>query len=93
MNYIASKMGLIGNSIFSSEKSTNKYLMRKCFMENGDPSPKSIRVNSKKDPKIKNVDSRSLKQIIDSLEIRLVNNFDKIYNDLFNKQNEEVVKE
>ena len=42
VNYVASKMGLTGNSIESAEKSTNKHLMRLCFEKNRDPSPKSI---------------------------------------------------
>ena len=45
VNYIADKMGLVGNSMISTMKSTNKYLMRIAFEENGDPSPKSILVN------------------------------------------------
>lgn len=45
VNYVASNMGLYGNSIESSNKSTNKHLMRLAFEERGDPSPKSIKVN------------------------------------------------
>ena len=45
VNYVAEKMGLFGNSIESTELSTNKYLMRKRFEECGDPTPKSIVVN------------------------------------------------
>lgn len=40
VNYVAEKMGLIGNPDNYSEITTNKYLMRQCFMENGVPSPK-----------------------------------------------------
>lgn len=43
-NYVAAKMRLVGNSWDCTLKSTNKHLMRKCFKEYGDPSPKSIRV-------------------------------------------------
>lgn len=46
VGYVAEHMGLIGNSMDSISKSTNKHLMRKCFEENGDPSPKSIQVYS-----------------------------------------------
>ncbi len=46
VNYVANHMGLIGNSEECTLKSTNKRLMRKCFEENGDPSPKSICVES-----------------------------------------------
>ncbi len=49
VGYVANKMGLVGNSMETVEKSTNKHLMRKCFEENGDPSPKSIQVTSVKD--------------------------------------------
>ncbi len=46
VNYIASKLGLVGNSLHSTSISTNKYLMRKAFFDNGDPSPRSILVSS-----------------------------------------------
>lgn len=49
VNYVADKMGLIGNSMSCVEVSTNKHLMRQCFEKNGDPSPKSIQVKSIKD--------------------------------------------
>lgn len=41
VNYVAQNLGLNSNSIECTNKSTNKHLMRKCFEENGDPSPKS----------------------------------------------------
>ncbi len=40
VNYIAEKLGLTCNGIESSLISSNKFLMRKAFEENGDPSPK-----------------------------------------------------
>ena len=40
VNYVAEKMGLIGNADKYSETVTNKYLMRRCFMEHGVPSPR-----------------------------------------------------
>lgn len=40
INYVASRMGLISNPDEYSQVTTNKYLMRTCFMENGVPSPK-----------------------------------------------------
>lgn len=43
VNYIAEKMGLTGNGIKSSQVATDKYLMRKAFMEKGDPSPQFYR--------------------------------------------------
>ena len=46
VNYVASGMGLTGNTLECTEVSTNKHAMRKCFEENGDPSPKSIYVES-----------------------------------------------
>lgn len=49
VNYVANAMGLIGNSLDATEKSTNKNLMRKCFSENGDPSPLSVLVDSAED--------------------------------------------
>lgn len=40
VNYVASRMGLRSNPVDYSEVTTNKYLMRRCFMDNGVPSPK-----------------------------------------------------
>lgn len=40
INYVASRMGLISNPDEYSETTTNKYQMRRCFMENGVLSPK-----------------------------------------------------
>lgn len=40
VNYVAEKMGLVGNPDKYSETATNKYLMRQCFMNNNVPSPK-----------------------------------------------------
>ena len=42
VNYVADKLGLPGNSMECTLKSTNKHLMRKAFEEGGDPSPRSI---------------------------------------------------
>ncbi|MBO5372861.1 MAG: ATP-grasp domain-containing protein [Lachnospiraceae bacterium] len=43
VNYVAEKLGLTGNGIESSLVATNKYLMRKAFAKNSDPSPKFYR--------------------------------------------------
>lgn len=40
INYVASRMGLISNPYEYSDTTTNKYQMRRCFMENNVPSPK-----------------------------------------------------
>lgn len=40
VNYVAEQMGLIGNPDKYSERATNKYLMRQCFIEHNVPSPK-----------------------------------------------------
>lgn len=40
INYVASRMGLISNPDEYSATTTNKYLMRQCFMEHNVPSPK-----------------------------------------------------
>lgn len=40
VNYVAEKMGLVGNPDEFSKTATNKYLMRRCFMEHNVPSPK-----------------------------------------------------
>lgn len=39
VNYVANKLGLISNPDGYSAITTNKFLMRKCFAENGIPSP------------------------------------------------------
>lgn len=45
VNYVASRMGLVCNSDDYSAIRTNKYLMRRCFNENGIPSPKFTLAN------------------------------------------------
>lgn len=40
VNYVAERMGLIGNPDNYSKVTTNKYLMRECFAKNDIPSPK-----------------------------------------------------
>lgn len=49
VNYVADKMGLVGNSMSCTLKSTNKHLMREAFQKNGDPSPRSFLVSSVED--------------------------------------------
>ncbi len=44
--YVANGIGLPGNSPESIEAASNKHVMRECFERNGDPSPKSILVQS-----------------------------------------------
>ena len=39
INYVASRLGLISNPIEFTETTTNKYLMRQCFLANNIPSP------------------------------------------------------
>lgn len=51
VNYVAARMGLIGNSLDCTRKSTNKHLMRLAFEQNGDPSPKSLLVEGTDDLK------------------------------------------
>ena len=53
INYVASKLGLISNSDDYSQVTTNKYMMRQCFMENNVPSPKFTLVDSKNQYQIK----------------------------------------
>ena len=49
VNYVGNALGLTCNTMESTEKSTNKHLMRRAFEENGDPSPKSILVDADTD--------------------------------------------
>lgn len=46
VNYVASRMGLISNPYDFSNVTTNKYLMRRCFIDKGVPSPKFVLVDS-----------------------------------------------
>lgn len=46
VNYVAEKLGLIGNSEYCALVSTNKEQMRECFRKNGDPSPKSMEIDT-----------------------------------------------
>lgn len=56
VNYVSENLGLIGNSIASTGKCTNKFLMREAFYTNNDPSPKSILVDKKTDLTSLNLD-------------------------------------
>lgn len=47
VNYVASRMELISNPDEYSQITTNKYMMRKCFIENGVPSPRFTIADSK----------------------------------------------
>lgn len=49
VNYVAAALGLPGNSEECTKISTNKHLMRCTFERCGDPTPKSLCVNSKED--------------------------------------------
>ena len=49
VNYVAEKLGMPGNSMEATLRSTNKHLMRRAFEENADPSPASIAVNEDTD--------------------------------------------
>lgn len=49
VNFVADKLGLPGNGRDCTLKSTNKRLMRKTFEEYGDPSPRSVLVESVSD--------------------------------------------
>lgn len=42
VNFVAEHLGLVGNGMESAEIATNKYLMRKAFAKNADPSPKYL---------------------------------------------------
>lgn len=49
VNYVADSLGLVGNSLEATYKSTNKHAMRLAFESNGDPSPKSYLVDEMTD--------------------------------------------
>ena len=45
VNYIADKLNLVGNSLICTNKSTNKYEMRKAFVENQIPTIKFQKIS------------------------------------------------
>lgn len=49
VSYVAEQLGLPGNSVQATAKSTNKHLMRLAFEANGDPSPASFLVDETTD--------------------------------------------
>ena len=49
VNYVASELGLPGNSMECTRRSTNKHLMREAFQAGGDPSPQSMEVDEQTD--------------------------------------------
>ncbi|MCR5302030.1 MAG: ATP-grasp domain-containing protein [Lachnospiraceae bacterium] len=49
VNYVADALGLVGNSPGSVLLSTNKYMMRKSFEKNGDPSLRFAHVTSSRE--------------------------------------------
>lgn len=49
VNYVASNLNLIGNSLSCTERSTDKFEMYKCFSENRDLVPKTILVTDDSD--------------------------------------------
>lgn len=51
VNYVAAGLGLTGNSLQCTEKSTNKHKMRQAFAAAGDPSPKSVLISPTTDVK------------------------------------------
>lgn len=56
VNYVAENLGLTGNGMESALISTNKYLMRKAFERNGDPSPRNYRSDEINDEVIKGLE-------------------------------------
>ena len=49
VNTVAQRLGLPGNTLDCTARSTNKHLMRLTFEEHGDPSPKSVQVDGSTD--------------------------------------------
>ncbi len=49
VNYVADRLGLPGNSLRSTEMSTNKHRMREAFFRRGDPCPRSFLVGKDAD--------------------------------------------
>ena len=49
VNYVVEQLGLTGNTMDATQKSTNKHAMRKAFEAAGDPSPKSLLVDQNTD--------------------------------------------
>ncbi len=82
VSYVAEKLNLIGNGMESAKISTNKYLMRKAFEANKDPSPRYCRSDEMTDEMLQNMHlplivkpvdrsgSRGVTKITDRSEIR-----------------------
>lgn len=81
VNYVASRMGLISNPDDYSVITTNKYLMRQCFIENEVPSPKFTLVDDKRNYQIKGFEfplivkptdrsgSRGVEKVLDPVQL------------------------
>ena len=73
VNYVANKMGLNANSMHSTSISTNKHLMREAFKKHGDPSPRSILVDSNTDFDSLNISFPAIVKPIDRSGSRGIN--------------------
>lgn len=82
VNYVASKMGLISNPNEYTATTTNKFLMRNCFIKNNVPSPIFFKVASTDDiVKIKDVNYPLIVKPTDrsgSRGVEKVNNEDEL---------------
>jgi len=81
VNYIASKLGLIGNSIQSSNVSTNKYEMRKALKAKGLPCPAFTLVDNNEPLNIPNMHYPLIVKPVDrsgSRGVTLVNHPDSL---------------
>ena len=91
VNYVANQLGLNSNSMESTQKSTNKYYMRKTFYECGDPSPKSYLVDENTDFEGISINFPAIVKPIDrsgSRGIYKVNSKEEIRNAVINAINE-----
>lgn len=78
VNYIAEKMNLPGNSIKCNIMSTNKYEMRKAFLENGIPTIKFKKISNLKE--LNNIDDMEFPLIVKPTDRSGSRAISKVYN-------------
>jgi len=80
VNYVAEKLGLTGNGMESAMLATNKYLMRKAFEKNGDPSPRNYRSDELTDEVLKELKFPLIVKPVDRSGSRAITKVEQIEN-------------
>ncbi|GAA0753166.1 ATP-grasp domain-containing protein [Clostridium sartagoforme] len=97
VNYIAAKLNLVGNSLFCTKVSTDKYEMRKVLSRNGVPCPKFNKVRASFDnSEINNMRTPLIAKPTDrsgSRGVNKINNINELDEAINKAQNESFCKE